>query len=86
VRRGRHGAPWGSDSTPRAALRPDTWTLEESERDHIVATLERTSWRIAGEGGAAALLTINPSTLRSRIQKLGIVRPGSRPADGPGLA
>ena len=42
------------------------------------------SWRIAGEGGAAALLAINPSTLRSRMQKLGIVRPGSRPADAPG--
>ena len=68
-----------------AQARPDTRTLEENERDHIVATLERTSWRIAGEGGAAALLAINPSTLRSRIQKLGIVRPGSRPADAPGL-
>jgi formate hydrogenlyase transcriptional activator len=58
-------------------------TLEQNERDHILATLERTSWRIAGEGGAAALLAINPSTLRSRILKLGIVRPGSRPADPP---
>jgi transcriptional regulator with GAF, ATPase, and Fis domain len=68
-----------------AQARPDTRTLDENERDHIVATLERTSWRIAGENGAAALLAINPSTLRSRIQKLGIVRPGSRPADAPGL-
>ncbi len=58
-------------------------TLEQNERDHIVATLERTSWRIAGEGGAAALLAINSSTLRSRIQKLGIVRPRSRPPDAP---
>ncbi len=58
-------------------------TLEENERDHIVATLERTSGRVAGEGGAAALLGINPSTLRSRMQKLGIVRPGSRLPDAP---
>jgi PAS domain S-box-containing protein len=69
---------------PGANGRPDVRTLDENERDHIVATLERTSWRIAGEGGAAELLAINPSTLRSRIQKLGIVRPGSRSADSPG--
>ena len=79
-----------SASARRGALRPalpgrpDTRTLEENERDHIVATLERTSWRIAGAGGAADLLAINPSTLRSRIQKLGIVRPGSRSANAPG--
>jgi transcriptional regulator with GAF, ATPase, and Fis domain len=63
--------------------RSDPRTLEENERDHIVATLERTSWRIAGEGGAAALLAINPSTLRSRMQKLGIARPGTRRSDTP---
>ena len=73
-------------ASPGASGGPDTRTLEENERDHIVATLERTSWRIAGAGGAAELLAINPSTLRSRIQKLGIVRPGSRPADAPGPA
>jgi formate hydrogenlyase transcriptional activator len=64
---------------PGAPGRPDTRTLEENERDHIVVTLERTSWRVAGEGGAAALLGINPSTLRSRMLKLGIVRPGAAP-------
>ena len=76
--------PAARGEVPDAQARPDTRTLEENERDHIVATLERTSWRIAGEGGAAELLAINPSTLRSRIQKLGIVRPGSRSADSPG--
>jgi DNA-binding NtrC family response regulator len=60
-----------------------TRTLEENEREHIVATLERTSWRVAGEGGAAARLAVNPSTLRSRMQKLGIVRPGSRTPEAP---
>jgi transcriptional regulator with GAF, ATPase, and Fis domain len=55
-------------------------TLAELERDHIAATLERLQWRIEGPGGAAAVLGINASTLRSRMQKHGIRRPG--PASG----
>jgi formate hydrogenlyase transcriptional activator len=38
--------------------------------------LAGTRWRIEGERGAAKLLALSPSTLRSRMQKLGIVRPG----------
>jgi transcriptional regulator with GAF, ATPase, and Fis domain len=34
--------------------------------------LAQTGWRIEGERGAAALLGLNPSTLRGRIRKLGI--------------
>jgi transcriptional regulator with GAF, ATPase, and Fis domain len=52
-----------------------TRTLEQVERDYIVATLERLHWQIAGSGGAADALGINASTLRSRMQKLGIRRP-----------
>jgi formate hydrogenlyase transcriptional activator len=50
-------------------------TLEEAEQAHIGRTLERTGWRIEGTGGAAELLGLRPSTLRSRIRKLGIRRP-----------
>ena len=50
-------------------------TLEQHERDYIVATLERLQWQIAGTGGAAEVLGINASTLRSRMQKLGIRKP-----------
>jgi PAS domain S-box-containing protein len=46
--------------------------LEDVERSHIIKTLEKTNWRIAGHNGAAALLGLQPSTLRSRIVKLGI--------------
>jgi len=49
-------------------------TLEETERGHIVATLKDTGWVIDGPGGAAAVLGLNPSTLRSRMKKLGIRR------------
>ena len=52
-------------------------SLEEVERQHILAMLTQTNWRIEGERGAAALLNLQPSTLRSRMQKLGITRPAS---------
>ena len=51
-------------------------TLEDMERAHIVRALIETKWVIHGTQGAASILGINPSTLRSRIQKLGIKRPG----------
>jgi transcriptional regulator with GAF, ATPase, and Fis domain len=49
--------------------------LNEIEREHILRILERCGWRINGEGNAAAVLGLEPSTLRSRMQKLGIRRP-----------
>ena len=52
-----------------------TGTLEDVERTHILQILEATHWRIRGKRGAAEILDINPSTLRSRMQKLGIERP-----------
>jgi len=47
-------------------------TLAEAERDHILKTLQNTAWRIKGPHGAAARLGLQPSTLYSRMQKLGI--------------
>jgi two-component system, NtrC family, response regulator HydG len=47
-------------------------TMIESERDHILSALERCSWKIYGQGGAAEMLELNPSTLNSRMKKLGI--------------
>jgi len=52
-------------------------TLEEVERRHIEATLVATHGRIKGAGGASELLGLNPSTLYSRIHKLGIRIPRS---------
>ena len=48
--------------------------LEAVERDYIVAVLQHTNWIITGPRGAATVLGLNPSTLRSRIKKLGISR------------
>jgi transcriptional regulator with GAF, ATPase, and Fis domain len=50
-------------------------TLVEVERRHIRNILEGTAWRIEGADGAAQLLGMKPSTLRSRMAKLGIARP-----------
>jgi len=47
-------------------------TLEEVERTHIQAILKKTRGKVKGTGGAAKLLGLKPSTLYSRMQKLGI--------------
>jgi transcriptional regulator with GAF, ATPase, and Fis domain len=50
-------------------------SLDDVERRHIESVLNQTNWMIEGERGAAKILDLNPSTLRSRMQKLGIKRP-----------
>jgi formate hydrogenlyase transcriptional activator len=50
-------------------------TLTEIERRHIVHVLSGVRWRIEGAGGAAQVLGMKPSTLRSRMLKLGVARP-----------
>jgi len=49
-------------------------SLEEMERKHISEVLEMTRWRVRGREGAAELLRMKPTTLESRMQKLGIRR------------
>jgi PAS domain S-box-containing protein len=64
------------DVEPRLAPEPPgPRALVQLERDHILATLERLKWKIEGDGGAAEVLGINPSTLRTRMRKHGIRRP-----------
>jgi formate hydrogenlyase transcriptional activator len=48
--------------------------LEEVERKHILKILEKTRWVVDGQKGAAKILKLHPSTLRSRMQRLGIQR------------
>jgi PAS domain S-box-containing protein len=54
---------------------PPLKSLQEIEKDHILRVLQFTNWRIDGAKGAALILDINPSTLRSRMRKLGIQKP-----------
>ena len=62
---------------PRASEPVDTGctALVDVERRHIVHVLESCRWRIEGMGGAAQILAMKASTLRSRMLKLGIGRP-----------
>jgi formate hydrogenlyase transcriptional activator len=56
-------------------------TMEEMERNQILKTLSETRWRIEGKDGAAAILSLHPSTLRARMHKLGILRPEIKESD-----
>ncbi len=49
-------------------------TIQENEREHIINVLERCNGRIRGVGGASEILGLPPTTLASRMQKLGIKR------------
>jgi len=49
--------------------------LEEVDRHHIISVLESTQWQISGQKGAAQILGLKPTTLRSKMEKLGIRRP-----------
>jgi PAS domain S-box-containing protein len=55
---------------PHAANSPAS--LEDIQRQHIIQALNQTYWRVDGPKGAAALLGINPGTLRSRMKRFGI--------------
>jgi formate hydrogenlyase transcriptional activator len=56
----------GAKNTPRS--------LEDVERQHIVAVLEETGWRVSGDRGAAKILGLKRTTLEARMKKLGIAR------------
>ncbi|MCS6318480.1 MAG: sigma-54-dependent Fis family transcriptional regulator [Nitrospira sp.] len=55
-------------------------TLAEAERAHIVETLSRTNWILAGKQGAAEQLGMKRSTLQHRMKKLDISRPPRHPS------
>ncbi len=64
--------PRSIDSMPQQDM-----GLAEFERNHILDTLSNTGWKVRGKNGAAERLRLKPSTLESKMQKLGIKRPQS---------
>ncbi len=61
-------------ATPRPiAVMATAGSLDEAERAIILQAVEQCNWRIRGSNGAAALLDVKPTTLESRIKKLGLV-------------
>jgi formate hydrogenlyase transcriptional activator len=61
-----------------ASPRGTTDNLDDVQRLHIEAVLERCGWRINGLGNAAERLGVHPNTLRFRMKKLGVMGPRSR--------
>jgi transcriptional regulator with GAF, ATPase, and Fis domain len=64
--------------TPAATRR--SAKLADVEKEHIRGVLDSTGWRVRGPGGAAERLGLKPTTLETRMAKLGIRRPGPRPS------
>jgi transcriptional regulator with GAF, ATPase, and Fis domain len=54
------------------AVKATAGSLDEAERAIILQAVEQCNWRIRGTNGAAVLLDIKPTTLESRIKKLGL--------------
>ncbi len=50
-------------------------TLQDMEKMHITAVLQKTGWRLAGPGGAAEILGLKRTTLQAKMKKLGIHHP-----------
>jgi len=48
--------------------------LQRRERENLRIVLNKTGWKINGAGGAAELLGVKPTTLASRIKKMGLKR------------
>ena len=54
---------------------PEELDLEAVERRHIIDVLQKTDWRLSGQGGAAEILGLKRTSLYSKMKKLGIRRP-----------
>jgi transcriptional regulator with GAF, ATPase, and Fis domain len=79
--RGDQATVGASPAAPDGASAPadgDDERLASIERAHVLRILQRTGWAIEGKGGAASVLGLAPSTLRSRMAQLGIRRPAKR--------
>jgi PAS domain S-box-containing protein len=66
--------PEATGERPAAAVMTEE-ELRELQRSNMIAALEKTGWRVSGEGGAAELLGVKPTTLADRIRAYGIRKP-----------
>jgi len=70
--KGRGSAGQKEQSIPADSSQAGSETLADAQARHIVAALERSNGKLYGPGGAAEALGLKPSTLQSRMKKLGI--------------
>lgn len=59
----------------QGALNRETRTLDEVQKEYILSVLELTRWRIRGKNGAAEILGLKPTTLESKMARIGVHRP-----------
>lgn len=64
----------GNDNGNGNGAAASTGKLQDVEKEHILAALKKTGWKVSGEKGAAKLLGLNATTLEARMKKLGIKR------------
>ena len=69
---GRYSVPKFEESSSEVLTYAE---LKELERRNLITALERTHWKVSGDGGAAELLAANATTLASRIKTLKISKP-----------
>lgn len=68
------GTESGGIELPLIGKKPVLKTLQENEREYILTVLNECKWRVSGSGQAAEILGLPPSTLYSRMKKLGITK------------
>ena len=84
----RFDLPGTASATPSSSVRPTPapspsakgkvipdLEMRHRERENILVALQHTEWKVYGTGGAAKLLGVQPTTLLSRIKKMGIQKP-----------
>jgi transcriptional regulator with GAF, ATPase, and Fis domain len=64
----------GDDSSAKSKFFTET-EMEQRERGNLLAVLEEAGWKIRGADGAAEMLGVKPTTLLSRMRKMGLKRP-----------
>jgi DNA-binding NtrC family response regulator len=68
----RFGSEHGDEVEPEYLTDAE---MRRRERENLFAVLQKTGWKIKGVDGAAELLGLKPTTLISRIEKMGLKRP-----------
>ena len=65
---------WFSPKKKKITEPENFLTLDDMQRNYIIEILKHTNWKVSGVNGAAEILGMRPTTLKSRIDKLGIKR------------
>jgi transcriptional regulator with GAF, ATPase, and Fis domain len=71
----------GETPQPEFLTEPE---IQRRERENLYVVLNKTGWKIKGADGAAELLGVKPTTLISRIKKMGLKRDTGLTQGSPG--